>query len=37
MHNNQLKSINKVPTQQYQKTIKQTLKQCNNIIQKERR
>jgi hypothetical protein len=27
--------INKDPTQQYQKIIKQTLNQCNNIIQKE--
>jgi hypothetical protein len=27
--------INSNPTQQYNKTIKQTLKQCNNIIQKE--
>jgi hypothetical protein len=27
--------MNKNPTQQYQKIIKQTLKQCNDIIQKE--
>jgi hypothetical protein len=29
--------INKNPTQQYQKIVKQTLKHCNNIIQKEDR
>jgi hypothetical protein len=28
---------NKDPTQQYQKILKQTLKQCNNFIQKEHR
>jgi hypothetical protein len=27
--------MNKNPTQQYKKIIKQTLKQCNDIIQKE--
>jgi hypothetical protein len=35
IHNNQFTRINKDPTQQYQKIIKQTLRQCNNIIQKE--
>lgn len=34
MHNNQFTTINN-PNQYYQKIIKQTLKQCNNTIQRE--
>jgi hypothetical protein len=32
---NKFSVINNNPTQDYQKAIKQTPKQCNNIIQKE--
>jgi hypothetical protein len=35
IQNNHYVKINKIPTQQCQKIIKQTLKQCNNIIPKE--
>jgi hypothetical protein len=35
IQDNRFTVINNNPTQHYQKTIKQTLKQCNNIIQKE--
>jgi 16S rRNA U1498 N3-methylase RsmE len=34
---NQFTLINKDPTSYYQKIIKHTLKQCNNIIQKEQK
>jgi hypothetical protein len=37
INNNHFIMINKNPTQQYQKTVKQTLKQCNIIIKKEDR
>jgi hypothetical protein len=36
-HDDQFTIFNKNSTQYYQKTIKQTLKQCNNIIPKENR
>jgi hypothetical protein len=35
IQNNHYVKLNKNPTQQYQKIIKQTLKQCINIIPKE--
>jgi hypothetical protein len=37
IHENQFSIINNNPTQQYQKAIKQTLKQCDNVIPKERK
>ena len=37
IQDNQFQKIRNDPTQQYQKMVKQTLKQCNNIIQKEHR
>jgi hypothetical protein len=37
IQDNHFTLINKDPTQQYQKIVKETLKQCNIIIQKEHR
>jgi hypothetical protein len=36
IQDNHFTKSNKNPTQQFQKAIKQTLKQCNNVIQKDK-